>query len=504
MVISEQQQVRLEKRQSFLALGIQPYPESSDVLTDITISEIREKFDGVLEVNETSETEVNISGRVMFKRGGGKIAFITLQEGSGARIQVMLTADLLGDGNVDLGKSLIKDFIQRVDIGDIVWFSGFVASSMTGELSVKSSEWRMVSKAINPLPNLHDELSDEKSIRERYAQLIVDEKTRRNMKDRSRIISSIRETLENQEFVEIETPILQNIHGGAQARPFKTHFNAFDQDVSLRIALELNLKKAVVGGFDRVFEIGKVFRNEGSDSTHSPEFTMLEAYQTYSDMWGVMKLLKNIIQNASARVERLDNPVTSKSGILLDLANDATWSYVSFYDALSHVARKRITSSTPAEELLEIAERENVVVAPGLSAGKIAMEIFSSVIEPNAMDPVFFYDYPAEAQPLARRSDNDPKIVQAWDLIICGREIGTGFTELNDPVVQREILTEQSLKTANGDPEAMQLDEDFLNALQYGCPPMGGIGLGIDRLVMLLLGIESIRESQMFPFVRKV
>ena len=344
---------------------------------------------------------------------------------------------------------------------------------------------------------LHADLNEETRVRQRYADLIVRNEAREMIYKRAAIIRAVRRTLEERDYVEIETPMLQLVHGGASARPFHTHLNAFDQEMTLRIALELYLKRTVVGGVDRVFELGRIFRNEGVDSTHSPEFTMLECYEAYADQFVMAERIKEIILNAADAIGAGRVLETPKGTINLD----GEWGWLGVYPGLSEAVGMEITPETPAETLREIADKHEVKIDPAWDAQKLVIELFGEIVEPNLMDPTFVYDYPPLAQPLARPHRSKPGVIEAWDLIIGGMERGTAFSELIDPVIQRERLTEQSLMAAGGDPEAMQLDEDFLRALEYGAPPMGGIGLGIDRLVMLFTDV-GIRETILFPLLK--
>lgn len=316
------------------------------------------------------------------------------------------------------------------------------------------------------------------------------------VRTKAAVLRAVRATLDGEGFIEVETPVLQLIHGGAAARPFGTHMNAFDQDMSLRIALELNLKKAVVGGVDKIYEMGRIFRNEGVDATHSPEFTMLEAYEAYGDQTSVAELTRRIYLAVADAVG--SRQVETDRGVV-DL--DGEWRWLSVYPALSEAVGQQITPDTSRDDLIALAKAREVEIDQAWPAGKIVMELFGEIVEPDILEPTFVHDYPAEAQPLARRHDDDPRLIHAWDLIIAGVERGTGFTELIDPVIQREVLTAQSLAAAAGDPEAMQLDEDFLRALEYGAPPMGGIGIGIDRMTMFFTG-ANIRETLLFPHLK--
>ena len=489
--LNEQMMVRRGKRERLLAEGREAYP--TNVARTHGLAEVREAW-AHLEAGEETQDVVSVAGRVIFVRNTGKLCFATLQDGlrnghSGARLQVMLSL-------AEVGEESLADWKATVDLGDHVSVTGRVICSRRGELSVMATGWEMASKALRPLPVFHKELSEETRVRQRYADLIVRQEARDMVHTRSLITRAVRRTLEDQGYLEIETPILQLIHGGAHARPFTTHLNAFDQEMTLRIALELNLKKAVVGGVERVFEIGRVFRNEGVDSTHSPEFTMVEGYQAYGDQFTMAELMREMYLNAADLVgSRL---VETEAGTI-DLGGE--WRWLPVYQGVSEAVGQEITPDTPIETLVELAAKHEIELDKGWSAGKIVMELCGELVEPGLLQPTFLCDFPAEAQPLARLNSEEPRQVLAWDLIIGGVERGTAFTELIDPVVQREVLTAQSLKAAGGDPEAMQLDEDFLRALEYGAPPMGGFGLGLDRMIMLFTG-AGIRETILFPLLK--
>ncbi|WP_082057294.1 lysine--tRNA ligase [Psychromicrobium lacuslunae] len=479
-------QIRLDKRASLLADGHQAYPVG--VPRTHSLSEIREKY-GSLEADETTGELVGIVGRVVFIRNTGKLCFVTLQEGNGTRLQGMLSL-------AKIGETALADWKALVDLGDHVFLHGEVISSKRGELSVLADSWQMASKALRPMPVLHAELNEENRVRQRYVDLMVREEARQMVYTRAAITRAVRETLNGLDYVEVEGPVLQLVHGGASARPFETHVNAFDQKMTLRIALELYLKRAVVGGIDRVYELGRIFRNEGVDSTHSPEFTMLECYEAYADQFVMAERMKQIILNCadllgSRKIE------TAKGTIDLD----GEWRWLAVYPGLSEAVGEEITPQTEATTLRALAARHEIKVDPAWDAEKLVVELFGELVEPQLLQPTFVYDYPPSAQPLARPHRSKPGLIEAWDLIIGGMERGTAFSELIDPVIQRERLTEQSLRAAGGDPEAMQLDEDFLRALEYGAPPMGGIGLGIDRLVMLFTN-SGIRETILFPLLK--
>ncbi|HOF63190.1 MAG TPA: lysine--tRNA ligase, partial [Dermatophilaceae bacterium] len=429
------------------------------------------------------------AGRVMYVRNTGKLCFATLQEGVGTRLQIMLS-------QAEVGEAALADWKALVDLGDHVAIEGRVIASKRGELSVMASSWQMASKALRPLPTLHKDLSEETRVRQRYADLVVRQEARDMVRLRAAATRALRETLHDQGYVEIETPVLQLIHGGAAARPFHTHLNAFDQRMTLRIALELNLKKAIVGGVDRVYELGRIFRNEGIDATHSAEFTMLEAYQAYGDQTTIAALIRDLYLGVADALG--SRQVETPAGVI-DL--DGEWRWLPVYTAVSEAVGHEVAPETPLETLKGYAAAHDVPLDPAWRADKVVLELLSELVEPHLLQPTFLCDYPAIAQPLARPHRSIPGLIEAWDLIIGGVERGTGFSELIDPIVQREVLTAQSLLAAGGDPEAMQLDEDFLRALEFGAPPMGGLGLGLDRLVMLFTG-ANIRETILFPLLK--
>ena len=489
--VPEQIRVRREKRDRLLERGIEPY--AVEVPRTHSLREVRSTW-GDLEVGAETDAVVSVTGRVVFIRNTGKLCFATLQEGltledSSARLQVMLSL-------AELGEQRLADWKADVDLGDFVSVTGRVISSRRGELSVLAAAWLLASKALRPMPNLHAELSDELRVRQRYVDLTVRESARDMVRTRATVTRSLRETLHAEGYVEVETPILQLVHGGARARPFGTHLNAFDIGMTLRIALELFLKRAAIGGVERVYEIGRTFRNEGIDSTHSAEFTMLEVYQAWGDQRSIAALAQQLITDAadalgSRQVETPAGPI--------DLGGE--WRWLGVYPGLSAAVGDEITPATELEELRAFADRNGVAVDRDWTAEKLIMEMFGELVEPTLRQPTFVCDYPPSAQPLARPHRSEPQLIEAWDLIIGGVECGTGFSELIDPVIQRERLTAQSLAAAAGDPEAMQLDEDFLAALEFGAPPMGGLGLGLDRLLMIFTG-AGIRETILFPLLK--
>ncbi|MFK5581880.1 lysine--tRNA ligase [Serinicoccus sp. LYQ131] len=484
--LPEQIAVRRGKRQAMLDAGVDPYPVQVPVTHGL--AQVRQQW-AHLETGEETQDVVGVSGRVVFVRNTGKLCFASLQAGDGTRLQAMISL-------AEVGEEALSRWKAWVDLGDHVFVEGRVISSRRGELSVMATQWRMASKALRPLPVLHKDLSEEQRVRQRYVDLIVRDEARQMVLDRAAMTRAVRRVLEDDAYVEVETPVLQSIHGGATARPFRTHLNAFDLPMTLRIALELYLKRAVVGGVDRVYEIGRIFRNEGIDSTHSPEFTMLECYQAHGDQFTMADLMRRMILAAADEIG--SRSIETPAGPV-DL--DAEWAWLPFYDGLSQAMGRNVTVTSSTQELRTLAEEHGVAVDPGWGADKIALEIFGDVVEPTLVQPTFVCDYPAIAQPLARPHRTTEGLVEAWDLIIGGVERGTAFSELVDPEIQRARLTEQSLLAAGGDPDAMQLDEDFLRALEYAAPPMGGLGLGLDRVLMLLTG-TGIRETILFPFLK--
>lgn len=487
--LPEQMQVRRDKRQRIIDAGQSAYP--IEVERTHTIKEVRDRFDPQeLEADTQTGEIVALAGRVMFLRNTGKLCFVKLREGDGSDIQVMLSL-------AEVGEEALASFKALVDLGDILAVRGEVITSRRGELSVQASTWSMAAKTLRPLPNEHTPLSDEARIRLRYVDMMQRAEPRDLVRTKAKVLKSIRNTLDNQEFIEVETPILQLTNGGAAARPFQTHLNALDQDMLLRIALELDLKRAMIGGVDRVYEIGRTFRNEGLDSTHAAEFSMLEAYQAYGDQFSMMELTRQIILDAARAVG--NTQVTGRDGSIIDL--EAEWRLAPIYELVSEALDTEITIDTSADELRQQAAKHEVELQPKWGAAEIVVELYEQLCEHKLINPTFVMDFPAEVKPLAKGHRSKPGINEAWDLIINGVELVAAYSELNDPVVQRERLTAQSLLAAQGDPEAMELDEVFLKAMEYGMPPAGGMGMGIDRLIMLLTD-SSIRETILFPLLR--
>ncbi|MCM3695221.1 lysine--tRNA ligase [Microbacterium oleivorans] len=491
--VFEQKAVRLAKRERLLAERTDAaggaYPVAVPV-TD-TIPALRERFASLEAGDETGET-ASVAGRIVFSRNTGKLCFAALQSGDGSRIQAMVSLAEVGEESLQAWKEL-------VDLGDHVSVTGQVISSRRGELSIMVTDWAIAAKALLPLPNLHSELSEESRVRSRFLDLIVRDTARETVVARAKVNASLRRTFDAHGFLEVETPMLQVQHGGAAARPFITHSNAFDTELYLRIAPELFLKRAVVGGIDRVFEINRNFRNEGADSTHSPEFAMLEAYQSYSDYNGIADLTQELIQNAAIAVAG-STTVTWADGTEYDLGGQ--WDRISMYESLSDAAGRTVTPETSFEELQALATEAGVEVPEKIAThGKLVEELWEHFVKSGLERPTFVMDFPLDTSPLVREHRSIPGVVEKWDLYVRGFELATGYSELVDPVIQRERFVEQAKLAARGDDEAMRVDEEFLRALEHGMPPTGGMGMGIDRLLMAITGL-GIRETILFPLVK--
>ena len=484
--LPEQIAVRMAKREKLNELS-DAYPVSLPITH--TIAQVRAEFPDI-EIDVATGKTVSVAGRVVFARNTGKLCFATLQSGDGERIQAMVSLDKVGEESLELYKEL-------VDLGDHLFVEGEVITSKRGELSILVANWKMAAKTIRPLPNLHNDLSEEFRVRHRYIDLIVRDRAREVVKIRSQVMQSMRKTFTEDNYLEVETPMLQSMHGGASARPFKTHMNAFDMELFLRIAPELFLKRAVVGGIERVFEINRNFRNEGADSTHSPEFAMLEAYQAYGDYNTMADLTRKLIQNAAQDVFGTQ-VVKLEDGETNDLSG--SWDHISMFDSLSAAAGVEITPETPMAELKKLADKVEIEIDHPLH-GKYVEELWEHFVKPGLTSPTFVMDFPVDTSPLTRDHRSKPGVVEKWDLYIRGYEQATGYSELVDPVIQRERFVAQMALAKSGDPEAMKLDEEFLKALEFGMPPSGGMGMGIDRLLMSLTGL-GIRETILFPLVK--
>lgn len=490
--LPEQVRVRREKLQRLRGEGVDPYPPNYP--RTHTLAQLREEFAG-LGVDESTGRIVGVVGRVMLKRDGGKLCFATLRDATGD-LQVMVS---LGE----VGPDVLTQWKRDIDLGDHVGVTGEVITSKRGELSVLVHSLALTSKALRPLPEKHKGLTDpEARARLRYVDLIVRPEARSTAVVRSRVVRSVRDSLHSRGFLEVETPILQLQHGGANARPFRSHINAYNLEVFLRIATELHLKRLVVGGLEKVFEIGRQFRNEGADSSHNPEFTSLEVYQTYADYQDMRVLTQEIIQEAAIAV--FGEPVARRAqpdGTIKEYDLSGTWPNLTQLEAVSRALGEQVDADTP----LEVWDRH--VAKLGLEydrnegwAGALEA-IYEELCEATTTLPTFYLDFPKSVAPLTRPHRGDPRFAEKWDLVCWGAEQATAYSELIDPVDQRERLTAQSLLAAAGNVEAMRVDEDFLLALEYGMPPTGGQGMGIDRLVMTLTGL-NIRETILFPMVK--
>ncbi|AUS79077.1 lysine--tRNA ligase [Actinoalloteichus sp. AHMU CJ021] len=485
--LPEQIRVRREKLDRLRAAGADPFMQRSP--RTISIGDVREKH-GHLEPDHSTGEQVGVAGRVMLYRTGGKLCFATIRDATGD-LQIMLSLDRLGEEALAAWKS-------DVDLGDHVGIEGEIITSRRGELSVMADRWVLTAKALRPLPEKHKGLTDpEARVRRRYVDLIVNPEAREMALRRSAAVRALRDGLHEQGFVEVETPMLQQVHGGATARPFTTHINAYDLDLYLRIAPELYLKRLVVGGMDKVFEINRNFRNEGADSTHNPEFTMLEFYQAHADYDEVARVTRELVQGVARAV--LGGTVIERDGTEIDIGGD--WPSITLYGSVSDALGEEITPHTSVETLATLADAHGLGRDVRWGNGKFTEYLFEELVEPTIVQPTFVRDFPLETSPLTRQHPDEPLLTEKWDLIGWGMELGTGFTELTDPLEQRRRLTEQSLLAAGGDAEAMQLDEDFLEALEYGMPPTGGVGVGVDRLLMAFTG-RGIRDTILFPIVK--
>ena len=486
--LPEQLRIRREKRAAILQRGQDPYPVSVPRTTSLL--EIRQKHKD-LPIDVGTGIIESVTGRVIFKRDTGKLCFANLREGDGTELQAMFSLDKIGEEQLELWKS-------DIDLGDIVSVTGEVITSKRGELSILANTFALAAKALRPLPVEHKPLSEESRVRMRYVDLIVRPEARSNARLRPAVMQSLRSTFSNRSFIEVETPMLQVMHGGAAARPFKTFSNAYEMDLFLRIAPELYLKRCVVGGLEKVFEINRNFRNEGADSSHSPEFAMIETYEAYGDWDTMAELTKSLIQDAAKAVFG-SHKVKHHDGRELDFGG--SWKEISLFDAISDAAGEKVTGESSIEELKKIATKLGIKLDPKWIKGKIAEEIFEHVAIKKLTGPTFVKGFPIDTSPLVRAHRTTAGVAEKWDLYIEGFELATGYSELVDPVVQRERLVEQAKLGASGDLEAMGLDEDFLRAMEHGMPPMGGMGMGVDRLLMALTGL-GIRETILFPLVK--
>lgn len=485
--LNDERATRLAKRAALFEAGQNPYPEHSEL--EDYVADIEAKY-AELADGEDTEDVVKIAGRVVAKRGQGKIMFIVVRDAT-AEIQLFCRINDMDEAAWNTLKSL--------DLGDILGVTGVVVRTQRGQLSVAPKSATLLAKAVRPLPEKFHGLSDKETrYRQRYVDLIANDDVRETFRKRSQILSTFRRFMESDGYMEVETPILQTIQGGATAKPFITHFNALDQECYLRIATELHLKRCIVGGFERVFEIGRIFRNEGMDLTHNPEFTTMEAYRAFSDLEGMKALAQGVIKAAN---KAIGNPeVIEYQGQTIDLSGE--WASRPMTDIVSDVLGKQVTIDTPVEELAAAAREKGLEIKPEWTAGKIIAEIYDELGEDTIVNPTFVCDYPIEVSPLAKRFEDDPRLTHRFELVIAGHEYANAFSELNDPVDQAERFAAQMAEKAGGDDEAMEYDEDYVRALEYGMPPAGGIGIGIDRVVMLLTNQASIRDVLLFPHMK--
>ena len=485
--LNDERATRLAKRAALFEAGQNPYPEHSEL--EDYVADIEAKY-AELADGEDTEDVVKIAGRVVAKRGQGKIMFIVVRDAT-AEIQLFCRINDMDEAAWNTLKAL--------DLGDILGVTGVVVRTQRGQLSVAPKSATLLAKAVRPLPEKFHGLSDKETrYRQRYVDLIANDDVRATFRKRSQILSTFRRFMESDGYMEVETPILQTIQGGATAKPFITHFNALDQECYLRIATELHLKRCIVGGFERVFEIGRIFRNEGMDLTHNPEFTTMEAYRAFSDLEGMKALAQGVIKAAN---KAIGNPeVIEYQGQTIDLSGE--WASRPMTDIVSDVLGKQVTIDTPVEELAAAAREKGLEIKPEWTAGKIIAEIYDELGEDTIVNPTFVCDYPIEVSPLAKRFEDDPRLTHRFELVIAGHEYANAFSELNDPVDQAERFAAQMAEKAGGDDEAMEYDEDYVRALEYGMPPAGGIGIGIDRVVMLLTNQASIRDVLLFPHMK--
>ncbi|NQU36107.1 MAG: bifunctional lysylphosphatidylglycerol synthetase/lysine--tRNA ligase LysX [Actinobacteria bacterium] len=495
--LPEQERVRRQKLANLRARGVDPYATTFQRTT--TISNVRQEF-GDLEPDARTGKIVSVAGRVMLNRVTGKLCFAELWDWTGD-IQIMVSLAVAGEDNLTSWK-------HDLDLGDIVGVTGEVITSRRGELSIMADDFSITSKCLVPLPDKHKGLNDpEARVRQRYVDLIVNQESRDMLTMRSEMVRAIREQLWTRDYLEVETPMMQRVHGGANARPFVTHINAYDMQLYMRIAPELFLKRLLVGGVERVFELNRNFRNEGADSTHNPEFTSMEMYDAYGDYDSMRILTRELILAAAVAVHGrpiVKRPIAgaydgSQGYEEVDISGD--WPVITLHEGISAALGEDVTVDTDLPTLRRLADQAGIARNQAWGAGQLTLELYEHLCEARTTTPVFWTDFPTDVSPLTRKKPSEPRLAERWDLVAWGAEIGTAYTELIDPLDQRERLTAQSMLAAAGDVEAMEIDEDFLRALEYGMPPTGGQGMGIDRLLMLLTG-RNIRDSVLFPLTR--
>ena len=485
--LNDERATRLARRQAIIDAGGNPDPEHCDVTDHVADLAARYAELGEDDADEQTHT---VAGRIRAKRGQGKVAFVVLQDATD-KMQLFCRIDNLGQEGMAA--------LRKMDLGDVIEATGSMMRTKRGELSLAPTSVRLLSKSVRPLPEKFHGLSDKETrYRQRYVDLIVNDDVRETFRKRSAIVSAFRRYMEADEYMEVETPILQTIQGGATAKPFITHFNALNQECFLRIATELPLKRLLVGGFERVYEIGRIFRNEGMDQTHNPEFTTMEAYRAYSDLEGMKELAEGVIKAANAAI---GNPEQIEyQGQTIDLSG--TWPSIPMTKVVSNALGVEVDLDTPVERLVELCHENKIETKSEWGAGKLIAELYDEIGEPSLVNPTFVVDYPVEVSPLAKRYEDEPRLTHRFELVIAGHEYANAFSELNDPVDQAERFHAEIAERDSGDDEAMQFDADYVRALEYGMPPAGGIGIGIDRVVMLLTNQPSIRDVLLFPHMK--
>ena len=485
--LNDERATRLARRQAIIDAGGNSYPEHCDVTDHVADLAARYAELGEDDADEQTHT---VAGRIRAKRGQGKVAFVVLQDATD-KMQLFCRIDNLGQEGMAA--------LRKMDLGDVIEATGSMMRTKRGELSLAPTSVRLLSKSVRPLPEKFHGLSDKETrYRQRYVDLIVNDDVRETFRKRSAIVSAFRRYMEEDAYMEVETPILQTIQGGATAKPFITHFNALNQECFLRIATELPLKRLLVGGFERVYEIGRIFRNEGMDQTHNPEFTTMEAYRAYSDLEGMKELAEGVIKAANAAI---GNPEQIEyQGQTIDLSG--TWPSIPMTKVVSNALGVEVDLDTPVERLVELCHENKIETKSEWGAGKLIAELYDEIGEPSLVNPTFVVDYPVEVSPLAKRYEDEPRLTHRFELVIAGHEYANAFSELNDPVDQAERFHAEIAERDSGDDEAMQFDADYVRALEYGMPPAGGIGIGIDRVVMLLTNQPSIRDVLLFPHMK--
>lgn len=485
--INDERAMRRIKRQALLDAGINPYPIHANI--SAKVDDVLSKYNSLVDGEETSDV-VSIAGRIRAIRGQGKIKFLVLEDAT-AQIQLFCRINSMDEANWDL--------LSKLDLGDIIQAAGNPTRTKRGELSIIPTSLTLLTKSLRPLPEKFHGLSDkEVRYRQRYVDLIMNPEVKSTFLKRSKILAAMRSYMASLGYMEVETPILADIMGGANAKPFITHFNALNTENYLRIATELHLKRLLVGGFEKVFEIGRIFRNEGMDQTHNPEFTSMEAYEAYGNLDTMKELSQGFIQAACNAVCESEQIVYQ--GQEVDLSG--TWKSISMSDLVSEVTGVSLTLDTDIAVYRELCDKYEIEYDKSWTQGKLLAELYDELGEASIVNPTFVCDYPVEVSPLAKRKEDDPRLTDRFELVICGHEYANAFSELNDPVDQEARFVAQVEAKAQGDDEAMEYDTDYIRALEYGMPPAGGIGLGIDRIVMLLCDEPSIRDVLLFPHMR--